>query len=70
MCVAAHARVGFGRIIFASSSEQLTNWLQAMHVPAPPDSTLPILTIAPGLVAEGPDLAEQVYQLHQCRYGK
>ncbi len=70
MCAAAHAWVGLGRIVFASSSEQLANWLQAMNLPAPPVSTLPINTIAPGVQAEGPvaDLAEQVYELHRRRH--
>jgi len=70
MCAAAHAWVGLGRIVFASSSEQLGDWLQAMNVPAPPVSTLPINTIAPGVRAEGPvpDLAEQVHELHRRRH--
>lgn len=71
MCAAAHAWVGLGRIVYASSSEQLSAWLSAMNVAPPPVKTLPIQAVAPGVQAEGPvpDLAEQVHQLHRRRHG-
>ncbi|MFF0309339.1 nucleoside deaminase [Streptosporangium sp. NPDC004379] len=67
MCAAAHAWVGLGRIVYVSSSEQLSAWLAELGVPAPPVRTLPIHEIAPGVVVEGPvpDLAEQVHDLHR-----
>ncbi|MGJ0118525.1 nucleoside deaminase [Williamsia sp. MIQD14] len=54
MCAAAHAWVGLGRIVYAVSSAQLTGWLQEWGAPASPVAPLPIATVAPGLVAEGP----------------
>ncbi|MGY5126780.1 nucleoside deaminase [Streptomyces nigrescens] len=71
MCAAAHGWVGLGRIVYVSSSEQLTAWLAELEVPAPPVRTLPIRDIVPGLVVEGPipGLAEQVRDLHRRFYG-
>ncbi len=65
MCAAAHAWVGLGRIVFASSSAQLSAWLSDMNQAQPPVATLPISAVAPGITAEGPyePLAEQVRQL-------
>src|SRR6476619_8151439 len=34
MCSAAHGWVGLGRIVYASSSGQLTGWLAELSVPA------------------------------------
>ncbi|WP_049822235.1 nucleoside deaminase [Arthrobacter sp. H41] len=72
MCAAAHGWAGLGRIVYASSSEQLAGWLAEMGVPEPPVRTLPIRDIAPGLVVEGPvpGLAEQVRDLHRRFYTK
>lgn len=67
MCAAAHGWVGLGRIVYASSSEQLTAWLTELGVPAPPVRTLPIRDVAPNVAVEGPvpGLAEQVHDLHR-----
>jgi tRNA(Arg) A34 adenosine deaminase TadA len=67
MCAAAHAWVGLGRIVYASSSAQLSGWLAAMGVPPAPVRPLPIPEIAPGVVVEGPveALAEEVHELHR-----
>jgi tRNA(Arg) A34 adenosine deaminase TadA len=72
MCAAAHGWVGLGRIVYASSSEQLTAWLADMDIPPPPVRTLPIREIVPGLVVEGPvpELEEQVRDLHRRFYGR
>ena len=69
MCSAAHAWTGLGRIVYVSSSEQLTAWLAEMGVPAPPVRALPIGDVAPGLLVQGPvpGLDEQVRDLH-CRF--
>jgi tRNA(Arg) A34 adenosine deaminase TadA len=71
MCAAAHGWVGLGRIVYATSSAQLTAWLADLGVPPPPVRTLPIQEIVPGLRVEGPvpDLAEQVHDLHRRFYG-
>jgi tRNA(Arg) A34 adenosine deaminase TadA len=67
MCAAAHGWVGLGRIVYASSSEQLAAWLAELGVPSPPVHTLPIRQVAPGVDVLGPapELAEQVHDLHR-----
>ncbi len=67
MCAAAHGWVGLGRIVYASSSEQLASWLGELGVPAPPVATLPIRTILPGAVVDGPapELADEVRTLQR-----
>ncbi|MGO2557865.1 nucleoside deaminase [Brachybacterium sp.] len=57
MCAAAHAWVGLGRIVYASSSEQLSGWLAEWGVPAGPVAALPVLSVAPGAEVAGPDAA-------------
>ncbi|CAL9351002.1 tRNA-specific adenosine deaminase [Streptomyces sp. enrichment culture] len=71
MCAAAHAWVGLGRIVYASSSAQLASWLDELGVPAPPVRTLPIEEIAPGVAVEGPvpGLAREVRELHRRLHG-
>lgn len=71
MCAAAHAWVGLGRIVYASSSEQLMRWLAEWGVPPPPVRPLPIQEIAPEVAVEGPDpdLALEVRKLHRRRFG-
>ena len=70
MCAAAHGWVGLGRIVYASSSEQLAGWLAELGVPAPPVRTLPIQQVVPDVVVEGPvpELATQVRELHRRRH--
>jgi tRNA(Arg) A34 adenosine deaminase TadA len=65
MCAAAHGWVGLGRIVYASSSAQLVQWLSEVGAPAPPVLPLPVHQVAPGVVVQGPvaDLAEQVRAL-------
>ncbi|WP_175437719.1 nucleoside deaminase [Streptomyces sp. WMMB 322] len=71
MCAAAHGWVGLGRIVYVSSSEQLSGWLAELGVPAPPVRTLPIQEVAPAVVVEGPvpELAEAVHDLHRRLHG-
>ncbi|GAB2931070.1 nucleoside deaminase [Nonomuraea fastidiosa] len=71
MCAAAHAWVGLGRIVYATSSEQLSAWLGELGVPPPPVRTLPINEVAPGVTVEGPvpELAEEVHELHRRFHG-
>ena len=54
MCAAAHAWVGLGRIVYATSSAQLTQWLAEWSAAPPPVAPLPITTVAPGVVVDGP----------------
>ena len=66
MCAAAHAWVGLGRIVYASSSEQLSAWLRDWGIQAGPVAPLPVQRIAPSVPVAGPDpeLSAQVRQLH------
>ena len=70
MCTAAHAWVGLGRIVYASSSAQLVRWLDEFGVPAPPVNPLPIADVAPGISTDGPDreLAPRVRELHRRKH--
>lgn len=70
MCSAAHGWVGLGRIVYASSAQQLSGWLQALGAPLPPVNMLPIQQIAPAVAVAGPvkALAEQVHALHVRRF--
>ena len=67
MCAAAHAWVGLGRIVYVSSSEQLTAWLTELGVPPAAVRALPVSAIAPGLVVQGPvpGLDAEVRELHR-----
>jgi tRNA(Arg) A34 adenosine deaminase TadA len=68
MCAAAHAWVGLGRIVYVSSSEQLTAWLAELGVPpSSPVRALAIRDVAPGLTVQGPvpELDQQVRELHR-----
>ncbi|MBM7808658.1 tRNA(Arg) A34 adenosine deaminase TadA [Geodermatophilus bullaregiensis] len=67
MCAAAHGWVGLGRIVYASSSAQLTGWLAELGVPPGPVRPLPVTEVAPGVAVDGPapGLDEQVRELHR-----
>jgi tRNA(Arg) A34 adenosine deaminase TadA len=71
MCAAAHAWVGLGRIVYASSSAQLAAWRAALGAPPAPVRPLPISEVAPGVPVEGPvpGLDEEVHELHRRRFG-
>lgn len=66
MCAAAHGWVGLGRIVYASSSEQLVGWLKELNAPMPPINPLAIQDVVPGLPVDGPalSLAETIKNLH------
>lgn len=70
MCAAAHAWVGLGRIVYASSSVQLGEWLAEMGIPAAPVRPLPIGEVAPEVPVSGPaeELAGEIRELHQRFY--
>jgi tRNA(Arg) A34 adenosine deaminase TadA len=67
MCSAAHAWVGLGRIVYASSSAQLTGWRTELGAAPSPVRPLPIGEVAPGVPVEGPvaGLDEEVHDLHR-----
>lgn len=69
MCAAAHAWVGLGRVVYATSSAQLSAWLGEWNVAPAPVLPLPITTVAPGVPVAGPapELVSEVREL-QRRY--
>ena len=54
MCSAAHAWVGLGRIVYAASAAQIAEWRADVGMAHSPVAVLPITTVAPGLVVDGP----------------
>jgi tRNA(Arg) A34 adenosine deaminase TadA len=71
MCAAAHGWVGLGRIVYASSSEQLGQWLREMGIAAQSRvRALRIQDVIRDTPVDGPvpELAEQVRQLHREYY--
>lgn len=67
MCAAAHAMVGLGRIVYASSTEQAGEWMQELGVAPSPVAPLPINAVAPGIQVDGPAplLADRIRDLHR-----
>jgi tRNA(Arg) A34 adenosine deaminase TadA len=70
MCAAAHAWAGLGRIVYATSNDQLTEWLTEWHAPVPPVAMLPVKAVAPRTVVDGPapELEEDLKALYAVRY--
>ena len=67
MCAAAHGWVGLGRIVYASSSEQLVQWLGEWGGAPSRVRNLPIQDVISDTTVDGPvpELAEKVRQLHR-----
>ena len=67
MCAAAHGWAGLGRIVYASSSEQLVSWMQELGAPPSPVRNLPIQEVIRDARVDGPvpELAEEVRELHR-----
>jgi tRNA(Arg) A34 adenosine deaminase TadA len=70
MCAAGHAWVGLGRIVYATSSAQLGQWRAEWDAPPSPVAALPITTVAPGLVVDGPapELADAMKALYEAKF--
>uniref|UniRef100_UPI00403F5F0B nucleoside deaminase n=1 Tax=Candidatus Enterococcus willemsii TaxID=1857215 RepID=UPI00403F5F0B len=66
MCAAAHGWVGLGRIVYASSSAQLGEWLEEINVPTSPVKRIPIHDIIENPIVDGPvlELADKIKSLH------
>lgn len=71
MCAAAHAWVGLGRIVYATSTEQLTSWYRHWRLAPGPVAPLPIQAVAPQVEVAGPAeaLADEVRTLHARMLG-
>lgn len=69
MCSAAHGMVGLGRIVYASSAEQLAAWRAEMGLALGRVNNLPIQSVVPAIEVAGPapDMAEQIRALHRKR---
>ena len=72
MCAAAHCWVGLGRIVYASSSKQLVQWLGELGIPPSRVKNLPIQDVIRDTVVDGPvpELSEEVRKLHQEFYAR
>jgi tRNA(Arg) A34 adenosine deaminase TadA len=70
MCAAAHAWVGLGRIVYATSSKQLAGWRQEWGASPSPVAPLPISIVAPGIRTDGPapELAEPMKALYEAKF--
>jgi tRNA(Arg) A34 adenosine deaminase TadA len=70
MCSAAHAWVGLGRIVYATSSAQLTVWRSEWGLPPGPVAALPISVVAPQLDVDGPapELAEEMKAMYEATF--
>jgi tRNA(Arg) A34 adenosine deaminase TadA len=67
MCSAAHGWAGLGRIVYATSSQQLGTWLTELGVSPAPVRALAVTEVVPHLEVAGPapDLADQMRDLHR-----
>jgi tRNA(Arg) A34 adenosine deaminase TadA len=70
MCSAAHAWMGLGRIVYAVSSSQLTEWRANWGAPDSPVAVLPVQAVAPGVPVDGPapELEQEMRALHRTRF--
>lgn len=66
MCAAAHGWVGLGRIVYAASTAQLSDWLAEWGIAPGPVAPLPIQQVAPGVPVAGPapDFEAELRALH------
>ncbi|MER0239522.1 nucleoside deaminase [Fulvimarina sp. MAC8] len=67
MCATAHGIVGLGRIVYASSTEQLLAWLDDLGVDGFPFKAIRAHEVLPNHKVAGPDetFADEIYALHE-----
>ncbi|PLN76186.1 cytidine deaminase-like protein [Aspergillus taichungensis] len=72
MCAAAHAYAGLGRIVYASSAEQLVQWKTQSGISLGSVAPLPINQVAPSIPVEGPapGLDDEIRELHRMGWGR
>jgi tRNA(Arg) A34 adenosine deaminase TadA len=70
MCSAAHAWVGLGRIVYATSSAQLVAWRTEWGATPGPVAALPISAVAPHVPSDGPapELEEAMKSLYESKF--
>jgi tRNA(Arg) A34 adenosine deaminase TadA len=68
MCAAAHGWVGLGRIVYAVSSAQLSEWRAGWGAAPSPVAPLPVQQVAPGVPVDGPapELEDEMRALHRA----
>ncbi|MBC3940185.1 nucleoside deaminase [Sphingomonas sp. DOAB1063] len=66
MCAAAHGLAGMGKIVYATSSIQLDEWLRDLGKPQLGIAPLRITDVVPGAIVEGPVMtfADEIRALH------
>lgn len=67
MCSAAHAWVGLGKIVYASSTVQLSKWFSEFNASPSPINPLGIKDVAPKIETEGPfyEFEREIRELHR-----
>lgn len=72
MCAAAHAWVGLGKIVYATSGKQLGAWLQEWNAKPMPLAALSINDVAPNIETAGPveEFSEEMRALYQQAFAK
>lgn len=73
MCSAAHAWAGLGRIVYISSSKQLSTWMDEMGAKSTsPINLLTVQEVAPNVAVDGPiaGLDEEIKVLQQRSFQK
>lgn len=67
MCAAAHGWVGLGRIVYATSSAQLSSWLEQWGIPRSCVRSLPIQQILSEVQVDGPapELVDEIRELQR-----
>lgn len=67
MCAAAHGWVRLGRIVYATSHDQFSQWMDELDGPRSPVTPLPIQDLVSDVPVDGPvpGLVERVRGLHE-----
>jgi tRNA(Arg) A34 adenosine deaminase TadA len=67
MCSAAHAWAGLGKIVYAGSTEQLTQWMPELNASSMPIKPLNIKDVTVNIPTEGPflEFADELRELHR-----
>lgn len=70
MCAAAHGWVGLGKIVYAASSKQLSDWLTEFGAKPARVNTLPITDVIKDTIVIGPvlEFAELIKSYHKENY--
>lgn len=67
MCAAAHGWVGLGRIVYATSSAQLGDWLAEWKIPSSPVRRLSIQQVLSAVEVDGPapELTQEMHEIYR-----